>query len=71
MSLMKELLMKERFEVLTVQDVHTLPRAKQREFMLELMHALTPQEVVELARQGYTPRELDYFRDLVMRIPYA
>ena len=63
--------MKQQLDVLTVEDVHTLPRSQQREFMLELMHALTPQEVVELAKQGYTPRELDYFRDLVMRIPYA
>ncbi len=58
-------------DILRPEDVHQVSRDDQKRLMLELFYSLRPEEIVELARAGLTVGELDAFRSLVMRIPYA
>lgn len=71
MSAMKQSLTATELDILHPEDVHQVSRDDQKLLMLELFYALTPEEIVDLARSGLTSGELDTFRNLVMRIPYA
>ncbi len=71
MSAMKQSLTADGLDILRPEDVHQVSRDDQKRLMLELIYALRPEEIVELARRGLTAGELDSFRSLVMRIPYA
>ena len=71
MSAMKQSLDAGDLDILRPEDVHQVSRDDQKRLMLELIYALRPEEIVDLARAGLTAGELDAFRSLVMRIPYA